>query len=136
MLGDSAHLDTGLGGQSGSSEIISGDPQYSGNAQAASSGGAEGLCANDLQFQGGADHPLDDPASLNPSSLDIPPGDIEDLWLQDTIHLGDLQTAADFVKELQGATLDDPSLGMSDEALHRLRNPLCDQPPTAIDNVI
>ena len=135
MLGDSAHLDTSLGGQSGSSEIISGDPQYSGNAQAASSGGAEGLCANDLQFQGSTDHPLDDPASLNPSSLDIPPSNVEDLWLQDTIHLGDLQTAADFVKELQGATLDDPSLGMSDEALHCLRNPLCDQPPTAIDNV-
>jgi len=39
------------------------------------------------------------------------------------------------VKALQGATLDDPSLGMSDEALHRLRNPPHEQSPVVIDKV-
>jgi hypothetical protein len=71
----------------------------------------------------------------NPGSFNLPPGNLEDLWLQDAIHLGDLKTAADFVKGLQRATLDDPHLGMSVEAVHRLRNPPHDQPPTVFDRV-
>jgi len=39
------------------------------------------------------------------------------------------------MKALQGATLDDPSLGISDEALHHLRNPPHDQSPVVIDKV-
>jgi len=46
------------------------------------------------------DRPPDDPAHQNPSSFNMPPGDIEDLWLQDTIHLDDLIMAAEFVKGL------------------------------------
>jgi len=40
---------------------------------------------------------------------------------------------AEFVKVLQGATLDNPSLGMSDDTLHRLWNPLREQSPGLID---
>jgi hypothetical protein len=39
----------------------------------------------------------------------------------------------DFVKLLQGSRLDDPSLGMSSDALECLRNPLRDQPSLSID---
>ena len=65
----------------------------------------------------------------------MPPGDVEDLWLQDTIHCDNLRTAVEFVKGLQGATLDDPSLGMSDGALHRLQNPPHEQSPRVVDKV-
>jgi len=67
-------------------------------------------------------------------SPELPSGDIEDLWLQDHIHLADLKLTADFVKGLQEATLDDPSLGLSDEALKCLRNPLPGRPSDAIDD--
>ena len=50
----------------------------------------------------------------------LPAGDVEDLWLQDTIHLDDIRTVAEFVRRLQEASLDDPSLGMSCKALERL----------------
>ena len=70
---------------------------------------------------------------LDPVQFDLPPGDVEDLWLQDIIHLDNLKTAVDFVKALQDATLDDATLGMSDEALHRLRNPLREHPDIDID---
>jgi hypothetical protein len=78
-----------------------------------------------------ADRPLDNPANRNPSPFDLPSGEVEDL--QDTIHLSDIKTEAEFVKGLQGATLDDPSLGMSDEALHRLQNLPHKQSPIDID---
>ena len=39
----------------------------------------------------------------------------------------------EFVKKLQSARLDDPTLGMSCEALEWLRNPLCEQPLLFID---
>jgi len=94
-----------------------------------SSGGAEDLDTMDLPSQDPANCRLDDPTHLNPNASELPPGDIEDLWLQDTIHLKDLKTTADFVKSLQGATLDDPNLGMSDEAIHCLHNPPHEQPP-------
>ena len=117
------HLDTDPGELLGSPEIISGGSQSSGNIR--SSGDAEGLDTADCLLGG--------PAQLNPNSFDTPPGDVEDLWLQDTIHLSDLKLVAEFMKALQGATLDDPSLGMSDKALHRLQNPL--QSPVVIDEV-
>jgi len=78
---------------------------------------------------------LDDPAHRNPNSFDMPPGDVEDLWLWDTIHCDDLRTAVEFMKGLQGATLEDPSLGMSDGALHRLWNPPHKQSPRVVDKV-
>ena len=129
---DHARIDTALG-LSDSSGITSDTLQLTGNI--GPSGGAEDLGTTDLPSQDTANCPLGDPAHLNPSSFGISPGDVEDLWLRDTIHLSDLKTAAEFVKGLQGATLDDPSLGMSDEALHRLQNPPCDQSPVVIDNV-
>jgi hypothetical protein len=66
-------------------------------------------------------------------SAEIPPGDLEDLWLEDTIHLDDLKLSADFVTALQGATLSDRSSGLSSEALECLRNPPCGQPSISID---
>ena len=137
LLGHRAGIDTHLGG----SEVpdISGttgpenDTDAPQSGDVGSSGGAEDLGAMDLPSQDTADRPLDDPTNLNPDASELPPGDIEDLWLQDTIHLGDLKTAAEFVTALQCATLDDPTLGMSDEALHRLRNLLHNQPAVVSD---
>jgi hypothetical protein len=50
------------------------------------------------------------------------------------IHLNDLKTVVDFMKGLQGATLDDPHLGMSIDTIHHLWN-LPHEPPTIIDRV-
>ena len=44
-------------------------------------------------------------------------GDIEDLWLQDTIYLKEIKTMVKFVTLLRDASLDNPSLRMSSEAL-------------------
>jgi hypothetical protein len=42
-----------------------------------------------------------DTRSPFPSSADhIPPGDMEDLWMQETIHLRDLKSTADFIHGL------------------------------------
>ena len=46
------------------------------------------------------DRPPHDPDFSYPSSYDIPSGDIEDLWLLETIHLNDLRTSADFIHAL------------------------------------
>lgn len=74
-----------------------------------------------------AAHPLEDPGAnddtLSERTAGLSPGDIEDLWLQETIHLDGLRLCADFIKCLQAATLSDPSLGLSEEAVFRLRNP-------------
>ncbi|KAI0299773.1 hypothetical protein BC826DRAFT_966777 [Russula brevipes] len=76
--------------------------------------------------------PLDVTTSAhNPSH--IPPGDIEDLWDQGTIRLGDLKLAAQFIKALQVASLDDPTTGLSSDALARLRSPPHDRPSLSID---
>ena len=43
----------------------------------------------------------------SPGSADhIPPGDVEDLWMQETIHLRDLKSTADFIRGLRDITLD------------------------------
>ena len=74
-------------------------------------------------------------ASHAPNASSGPPvGDIEDLWLQDTIHLNDIKTIAKIVKILHEASLDDPSLRMSCEALEWLQMPLCKQPLRSIDS--
>ena len=76
-------------------------------------------------------HLLDDSSHDSP---ELPSGDVKDLWLQDHIHFDDLRLTADFVRSLQQATLDDPSLGLSDEALERLHNPLHGKPHNAVND--
>jgi hypothetical protein len=66
-------------------------------------------------------------------TVGLPGGDVEDLWLQDTIRLDDIRLAAEFVRMLQDTSLDDPSLGMSCKALERLRNPPRKQPSHSIN---
>jgi Transposase family tnp2 len=66
-----------------------------------------------------------DPGHAMCNFSEIPPSDLKDLWLEDTIHLDDLKLSANFVTALGGATLSDHSSGLSSEALERLRNPLC-----------
>ena len=95
----------------------------------------EDLGTTGISPQDATDRLLGDPAHLNPSSSCLPPSNIEDLWLQDTIHLRELKMTTEFVKVLQGATLDNPSMGMSDEALHHLWNPPHDQSSVVIDKV-
>ena len=75
---------------------------------------------------------LEDPHTLSSSSSELSPGDVKDLWLQDTIHLDDIKLCADFVKHLQCMTLSDSSLGLSAEAVECLCNPLCTQSPLSI----
>ncbi len=41
---------------------------------------------------------------------------------------------AEFIKDICNAMLDDLSLGLSDEAIHRLRHPNHEQPGCSIDN--
>jgi hypothetical protein len=53
-------------------------------------------------------------------AIGLPGGDVKDLWIQDTIYLDNIRTVVDFVKLLQGFRLDDPSLGMSNDALEHL----------------
>jgi hypothetical protein len=65
----------------------------------------------------------------------LPSGDIKDIWLQDDIRLDDLKLTTDFVKHLQQATLDDPDLGLSDEVLNCLCNPLHMAPSDAVDEI-
>ncbi len=77
---------------------------------------------------------LDDPSPPAAGASDIPSGDVEDLWQQESIHLTDLKTAVDFIKGLQNPALDDPALGMSTEAVERLCNPACEQPCLALDD--
>ena len=94
----------------------------------------EDLGTPELRPQDTADCLVDNPrlsSPIDPDTFVLPTGDAEDLWLHEIIHLSNLKTAADFVEALQDTTLDDPTLGMSDNALHRLRNPLREQP--AID---
>ena len=94
----------------------------------------EDLGTPELRPQDTADCLVDNPrlsSPIDPDTFVLPTGDAEDLWLHEIIHLSNLKTAADFVEALQDTTLDDPTLGMSDDALHHLRNPLREQP--AID---
>jgi len=67
--------------------------------------------------------PLNDHSPPATAASDIPSGNIEDLWRPESIRLTDLKRAVDFIKGLQNPTLDDPVLGMSIEAVERLRHP-------------
>ena len=64
---------------------------------------------------------LRDPQAHNTAlpgqSARLSPGDIKNLWLEETIHLDNLKLCAEFVKALQAATLSDPSVGLSEEAV-------------------
>jgi hypothetical protein len=55
--------------------------------------------------------------ALSGRSARLSPGDIEDLWLEEVIHLDNLRLCAEFVKALQVATLSNPSVGLSEEAV-------------------
>ena len=74
-------------------------------------------------------------SSASTSNLsDIPLGNIEDLWEGAVIRLESLKVSVDFIKSLRNATLDDPSIGLSEEAIYRLRNPNWSQPQRSIDD--
>ena len=73
------------------------------------------------------------PEPLVSGQYNIPSGDIEDLWLQEMIHLDDLRTSADFIKALQQITLDNPMLRMSSNAIKCLWNPPCEGPSLSVD---
>ena len=68
-----------------------------------------------------AAHAREDPeahdTALLGRSAGLSPGDVEDLWLQETIYLDILKTCAEFVDCLQAATLSDHSVGLSEEAV-------------------
>ena len=92
------------GNQSGDSNACS--PRSSGDH----GGGADpSEDANDAGDTHGAPldvpGPLNDPSSPTAIASDIPSGDVEDLWQQETIRLTDLRTAVDFIKGLQNPTL-------------------------------
>jgi hypothetical protein len=70
----------------------------------------------------------------DPFNTGIQPGDLEDLWEERTIQLESLKVTADFIKDIRKTTLDDLSLGLSHEAIHRLRHPIHEQPGCSIDD--
>ena len=66
-------------------------------------------------------------------SVELPADSIDDLWSGAGIHLDDLRTSATFVRELQQATLGDPTEGLACEGLERLRNPLHREPSASVN---
>ena len=70
----------------------------------------------------------------NPFNTGIQPGDLEDLWEEHTIQLESLKVTADFIKDIRNATLDDLSLGLSHEAIHRLQHSIHEQLGCSIDD--
>jgi hypothetical protein len=88
---------------------------------------SEVLDSLQLSLTGTAVHTHEDPephdTALPGQSAGLSPGNVEDLWLQETIHLDDLKLCAEFVKCLQAATLSDSSVSLSEEAVARLHNP-------------
>ena len=81
-----------------------------------------------------AAHSTPDTPVSDPFNAGVQPGDIEDLWEEGTIHLESLKMTAEFIKDIRNATLDDLSLGLSDEAIHWLRHPNHEQPGCSIDD--
>ncbi|KAH9953196.1 hypothetical protein BC827DRAFT_1273714 [Russula dissimulans] len=59
-----------------------------------------------------------DSGVLASASSNVPPGDIEDLWEDGVIRLDSLKVTVDFIKGICNATLDDPNLGLSVEAIN------------------
>ena len=97
------------------------------------------LDPSQLPLLGTAAHVRKDPEAHDTDLLErsarISPGNVDNLWLQETIHLDDLRMCSDFVKCLQVDTLSDPSLSLSEEAVEQLCNPPCRQssPPHDAD---
>jgi hypothetical protein len=85
----------------------------------------------------GLDNPLpgdfDDSRSVEDTNATHLPNDVDDLWSEAGIHLDDLKTSAAFVRELQQATLGNPTQGLSCEGLKCLHNPLYGQPSASVD---
>jgi len=67
----------------------------------------------------GETSPMDQayPDTLTSDPSDFPVGEIEDLWEEGVIRLESLKVAADFIKGVRNATLDDSSLGLSQDAI-------------------
>jgi len=76
---------------------------------------------------------FDDSGSAEDANATHLPDDVDDLWSEAGIHLDDLKTLATFVRELQQATLGDPTQGLSCEGLKCLRNPLHGQPSASVN---
>ena len=75
-----------------------------------------------------------DPGFHLPTPPQFPPGSYNNLeLLQGPIPLCNLRTSVDFIKVLQDATLSDPSLGISPEALGHLCNPPHELPCKALN---
>ena len=85
----------------------------------------------------GLDDPLpgdfDDSGSAEDTNATHLPNDVDDLWSEASIHLDNLKMSATFVRELQQATLGNPTQGMSCEGLKHLHNPLCGEPSASIN---
>jgi len=58
-----------------------------------------------------------------PDLVDVPSGDLEDLWDQDCIQLDDLKLSVKFIKALWESNLSDPTLGLPVKAVDHLRSP-------------
>ncbi len=76
---------------------------------------------------------FEDSGPSSHGSVGLPTDNIDDLWSGTGIHLDDLRTSAAFVRELQQATLGDPTQGLSCEGVKRLCKPLHRQPSNSVD---
>ena len=66
-------------------------------------------------------------------SIKLPADSIDNLWSGAGIHLDDLRTLAAFVRELQQATLGDPTQGLSCKGVECLCKPLRGQPSNSVN---
>ena len=96
-------------------------------------GGAEDLDATQLPSLGLSQCPSECSTPPLHGSLGPPAGDIEDLWSGSTIHLDKLKMSTAFARELQHASFNSSSCGLSYEALNRLHNPPRELPSSSID---
>lgn len=64
----------------------------------------------------------------------IQPGNINNLWKENTICLKGLKITVDFIKYIHNAELDNLSLGLSDEAIHWIQHPNHEQPGYSIND--
>ena len=76
---------------------------------------------------------FDDSGTPSHGSVRLPADSPDDLWSGAGIHLDDLRTSAAFVRELQQATLGDPTEGLACEGLECLRNPLRGEPSASVN---
>jgi hypothetical protein len=76
---------------------------------------------------------FDNSGTPSHGSVELPTDSIDDLWSGAEIHLDDLRMLAAFVRELQQATLGDPTQGLSCEGVECLHKPLHGQPSNSVD---